>query len=151
MVESRDLALREGGRRARYEARRLCRDGSYRWTRWDAIPDPDSELLYGVGVDVSDEKPVERTHVVVGAWTHDDDAGTSIWSQEMFAIFGLRGEGTVPHDAIDSRIHPQDRPLIAARRASMTDDDGHAGCAASGGSSTATTAAPGSFAASHST
>jgi hypothetical protein len=43
----------------------LCRDGSYRWTRWDTFADPDTELLYRVGVDLSEQKPVERAHVTV--------------------------------------------------------------------------------------
>jgi len=127
LVESRDRVLREGGVGTGYESRRLCRDGSYRWTRWDSVADRATERLYGVGIDISDEKPVERAHVVVGVWIRDVLAGTSIWSEELYGMFGLSRQDMVTDEVMRARIHPQDRPLVdGAWRASMADDDGHA-------------------------
>lgn len=39
-----------------YENRYRCRDGSYRWLSWNAIPVPENRLIYGITRDVTEEK-----------------------------------------------------------------------------------------------
>jgi PAS domain S-box-containing protein len=44
-----------------FENRYRCRDGSYRWLQWNAIHDPDQQLIYGAARDITDRKRVEQT------------------------------------------------------------------------------------------
>ena len=48
--------VRRGGQALAFENRYLCRDGSYRWLRWNATPDGGPRTIYGVARDVTDEK-----------------------------------------------------------------------------------------------
>jgi len=51
--------LISGQPRLDLENRYCCQDGSYRWIAWTAVPDPDEELIYMVGRDMTDHKQVE--------------------------------------------------------------------------------------------
>ena len=42
------------GRPTRVECRLHCKDGSYKWTRWTAVPFLDLSVFYGIGDDVND-------------------------------------------------------------------------------------------------
>jgi PAS domain S-box-containing protein len=127
-VEWIDGLIREGGVRTGHEMRLLCRDGSYRWTRWDALADLDSELRYGVGVDISRRKlPVEEPCVLVGTWLRHIDAGTVSWSDELYVMFGLPIGAPLTDEAVRGRVHEQDLPLAeSAWRESLADEDAHA-------------------------
>jgi PAS domain S-box-containing protein len=52
--------VRSGGRALGFENRYRCRDGSYRWFRWNAIADMDHQLIYSVARDVTDTKQAEE-------------------------------------------------------------------------------------------
>ncbi len=43
-----------------YENRFRCRDGSYRWLSWSAIPVPEDGVVYGISRDVTEEKRLEE-------------------------------------------------------------------------------------------
>lgn len=49
-------AVRSGGQAIAFENRYRCKDGSYRWFRWNAAPDPDDGVIYSVARDVTDDK-----------------------------------------------------------------------------------------------
>jgi PAS domain S-box-containing protein len=130
MVESGDRLMRAGGVRTGYEVRLLCRDGRYRWTRWDTVADQDAELLYGVGVDIGDQKPaseLDDERVVVGTWVRDVRARTLTWSDEMYGMFGIPPGSELTDDEVQARIHPQDRPLVegAWRASLLAGEDAH--------------------------
>jgi PAS domain S-box-containing protein len=126
-VESGDPLTRERAVRAGYEMRLLCRDGNYRWTQWDTVSDPATELVYGYGVDITAGKPpLKESRVSVGTWTRDIDTGSVSWSDELYAIFGLP-VGPLTDEQIRARIHPEDHPLVeGAWRASLAAEDAHA-------------------------
>jgi PAS domain-containing protein len=116
-----------GGGRTGREARRLCRDGRYRCVRYDLAADVGAELLYAVGVDVSDRRPpLEEARVPVGTWVRDVRACALTWSDELYAMNGLP-VGTPLTDAlVRSLVHEQDRPLVdGAWYASLVDSDAH--------------------------
>jgi PAS domain S-box-containing protein len=109
------------------DLRLLCRDGSCRWTRWQIVADPTSELVYGVGEDTSEEMPAEQARVRLGTWVRDISAGTVDWSDEVYEMFGLPVGTAVNDDLVKALINPQDLPLVdGAWRASIANEDDHA-------------------------
>ena len=51
--------VRTGGRALGFENRYLCKDGSYRWFRWNAAPDSYAGVIYSVARDVTAQKEAE--------------------------------------------------------------------------------------------
>ena len=51
--------VRGGGRALGFENRYLCKDGSYRWFRWNAAPDSTEQVIYSVARDVTASKQAE--------------------------------------------------------------------------------------------
>jgi PAS domain S-box-containing protein len=56
--QNRDV--RGGGRALSFENRYLCKDGSYRWFRWNAAPDSPQKVIYSVARDVTASKQAEE-------------------------------------------------------------------------------------------
>jgi PAS domain S-box-containing protein len=58
--------VRGGGQALAFENRYLCKDGSYRWLRWNAAADADHHVIYSVARDVTDSKhaDAERDRLV---------------------------------------------------------------------------------------
>ena len=52
-------AVRGGGQALEFENRYVCKDGSFRWLRWNATPDPAEQLIYSVARDVTAAKHAE--------------------------------------------------------------------------------------------
>jgi PAS domain S-box-containing protein len=51
--------VRGGGRALGFENRYLCKDGSYRWFRWNAAPDSPQQVIYSVARDVTASRQAE--------------------------------------------------------------------------------------------
>lgn len=64
LAQNRDV--RGGGRALGFENRYLCRDGTYRWLRWNAAPDTPGSVIYSVARDITAEKEAseERERLV---------------------------------------------------------------------------------------
>jgi PAS domain S-box-containing protein len=56
--QNRDV--RGGGRALSFENRYLCKDGSYRWFRWNAASDSPQKVIYSVARDVTASKQAEE-------------------------------------------------------------------------------------------
>jgi PAS domain S-box-containing protein len=58
--------VRGGGRALVFENRYLCKDGSYRWLRWNAVRDAADQIIYSVARDITENKQaeVEREQLV---------------------------------------------------------------------------------------
>jgi PAS domain S-box-containing protein len=54
-----NAAVRAGGKALGFENRYLCRDGSFRWFRWNAAPDSGNKVIYSVARDITDAKRAE--------------------------------------------------------------------------------------------
>ena len=55
--QNRDV--RGGNRALVFENRYRCKDGSFRWLRWNAAPDDDQGVIYAVARDVTESKRME--------------------------------------------------------------------------------------------
>jgi hypothetical protein len=54
-----NAAVRSGGKALSFENRYLCKDGSYRWLRWNAAPASGEQVIYSVARDITDAKRAE--------------------------------------------------------------------------------------------
>jgi len=52
--------VRAGGQALAFENRYLCKDGSYRWFRWNAAPDSAEKVIYSVARDITESKQAEE-------------------------------------------------------------------------------------------
>ncbi len=57
---SQNSDVRSGGRALLFQNRYVCRDGTYRWLRWNASPDPEHGVIYAVARDVTETKRAEE-------------------------------------------------------------------------------------------
>ena len=55
-----NAAVRGGGQALAFENRYVCKDGSHRWLRWNASPDPSERVIYSVARDVTASKQAEE-------------------------------------------------------------------------------------------
>ncbi|HEX5474711.1 MAG TPA: PAS domain S-box protein [Vicinamibacterales bacterium] len=54
-----NIEVRSGGQARSFENRYRCKDGSYRWLLWNARPDPDHQVIYGIARDMTAKKAAE--------------------------------------------------------------------------------------------
>lgn len=52
--------VKGGGQALSFENRYLCKDGSFRWFRWNAAPDSSERVIYSVARDITDSKHAEE-------------------------------------------------------------------------------------------
>jgi len=52
--------VRGGGRALGFENRYRCRDGTYRWFRWNAAPDASWSVIYSVARDITAQREAEE-------------------------------------------------------------------------------------------
>jgi PAS domain S-box-containing protein len=57
---SQNAAVRTGGQARSFENRYLCKDGSYRWFRWNAAPHSTEKVIYSVARDITESKRAEE-------------------------------------------------------------------------------------------
>ncbi len=55
----RNAKVRAGNKALAFENRYLCRDGSYRWLRWNANAGRNERVIYSVARDITEQKQVE--------------------------------------------------------------------------------------------
>lgn len=118
--------LRDGDEGIRFENRLRCRDGSYRWLQWSAVPMRHG-AIYGIARDITDQKTAaregeERTRMLVmaeevagvGHWRIDLSRDALTWSREMYRIHGLDPATFTPTvEAAVEAYHPDDRGAVS--------------------------------------
>ncbi len=55
-----NAAVRSGGQALAFENRYLCKDGSFRWFRWNAAPEPGTKVIYSVARDITASKQADE-------------------------------------------------------------------------------------------
>ena len=56
---NQNATVREGGHALGFENRYVCKDGSYRWFKWNAARDPDAGVIYSAARDITAKKLAE--------------------------------------------------------------------------------------------
>ncbi len=56
---AQNASVRAGGQALAFENRYMCKDGSFRWLRWNAAPDSREKVIYSVARDVTEQKNTE--------------------------------------------------------------------------------------------
>jgi PAS domain S-box-containing protein len=57
---AQNAKVRSGGQALSFENRYLCKDGSFRWLRWNAAPDMGDKVIYSVARDVTESKRADE-------------------------------------------------------------------------------------------
>ena len=111
-----------------FENRYRCKDGSYRWFAWTAIPYGNS-LLYAVARDITESKKTEAAlresetkfrqlaeHIREVFFIEDVESGQVIYISPAFEImWGIPSERIYQNPLVWMQaIHPDDRPRAAA-------------------------------------
>ena len=72
--DDREATLAEAGKCAQgvsvvwFQNRYSCRDGSYRWLLWRAVPDTERGVIYAVARDMTEQKVLEDQLRVASSW-----------------------------------------------------------------------------------
>ena len=91
-------ALVEGQSLNDCEVRARCRDGSYRWIAWTAVPYAAEGLLYCVGRDVTERRQSEMRfrrmadNLPLNVWLHDREGKLDFVNQTFCDYFGVERE-----------------------------------------------------------
>jgi PAS domain S-box-containing protein len=125
MMEDRErLLLRGPGRLDGQRTRTLGKDGRYRLIRWDLHARNEEERIYLTGLNLSNanQPSVSCKRQLVGSWDWDITHDSTTWSDGMYEIYGLSALPAHNLEMALSRIHEDDRALVAAeiRRALTT-------------------------------
>lgn len=57
---SQNAAVKGGGQARSFENRYVCKDGSFRWLRWNASPDAIESVIYSVARDVTETRRADE-------------------------------------------------------------------------------------------
>ena len=113
MVESGQRLIDGTDRiRSGYEVRMLCRDGTYRWTRWNTRTVPQDGLLYSIGVDISDSRLADRERTLAGTWTWRIPDERIAWSADLHPLLGVQDGQPVRVEQFLDRALPEDRQRV---------------------------------------
>jgi PAS domain S-box-containing protein len=105
-----------------YQNRYRCKDGSYRWLLWHAIPSPEHKLFYGITRDITEFKQTEEdlrsekifTDIALNSqldtfFLFEPDTGKAIrWNQAFNDITGYTDEEISSQKAPDTYYSPDD-------------------------------------------
>ncbi|NMH99161.1 PAS domain-containing protein [Pseudonocardia acidicola] len=93
----------------------LCRDGSYRWSRWSFRSVSSREIHYWVGNTIDDgSRPDPGAPELVGTWDWNITTNSLTWSEEVYRMFGLPPDTPVAYPDFLAFIHPEDRATVGA-------------------------------------
>lgn len=87
-----------------FESRILCKDGSHKWLRWNAVASPSDQLIYASARDITDQKKIEKMKdEVIAMATHE----------MRNPLTAIHASLSVLIDEIDSNISPTSKKLIS--------------------------------------
>ncbi|CAD5911892.1 Sensor histidine kinase GacS [Planktothrix tepida] len=125
--------LRQGTATTYFENRYRCQDGSYKWLAWTAFPIVETQLIYGVGRDISEHKRIEQEHRGLeaalrqseerlklalegtndGVWDWDVLTNEVFFSTRWKTMLGYAEDEISNHiNEWANRVHPEDLPSV---------------------------------------
>ena len=133
--------LVEGVPSIHFENRYRCRDGSYRWLSWMAMPQDGGQRIYAVASDVSHRKHVEaelraseqryrQLLEAVTSYTYSLEIRDGVPQSTVHSAGCLAATGYAPEDlAADpylwiKMVHPEDRELVQRHAAQVLTESG---------------------------
>ena len=78
--------VRAGGHPSRIEIRYVHKDGSHRWIWWNVFPQPEEQIIYAIGRDITEQKQHE---VFNGSRAVEAQAAEIGWQLSDTARYGL--------------------------------------------------------------
>lgn len=115
--------INSGVQSIEFENRYLCKDGSYKWFSWKAVPDVEQELIYATARDITESKLAEaelrksreRFEIAVlgsrdGLWDWDLKSNEVYFSPRWKNMLGFADEELSNHFSTwENLLHPDDR------------------------------------------
>jgi PAS domain-containing protein len=127
IVEAQKIAT--GTHTVTFENRYRCKDGSYKWLLWTAVPYPTRQLIYSVARDITERKLAEEalrkgaeryrsviTAMQDGIVVVDADGSIRTCNPSAERILGLSAEQIICRTAVDPRwraIHQDGSPFAS--------------------------------------
>lgn len=126
----------QGAITAEFKIRLMTSDGYLRWIEWSASPDPDGNVFYCVGREITARMEIERALEAerrqladaqqiarVGSWELDPATGERTWSAQQSRNHGFDPAAPAPTlEQVVARIHPDDRATVSAQVARIEAD-----------------------------
>lgn len=94
--------------------RMLCRDGRYKWIRWNTAIDRHRQLFYATGIDLSDTRHC-ADRAEVGIWEWHPASNTLICSPELVELACMPAERSIGCQDLLERVHSEDRARVELR------------------------------------
>jgi PAS domain S-box-containing protein len=94
--------------------RMLCRDGRYKWIRWNTAIDPHRQLFYSTGIDLSDTRHC-ADRAEVGTWEWHPASNTLTCSPELVDLACMPAKRSIGCQDLLERVHPEDRGRVELR------------------------------------
>ena len=113
LTEAAQRLIERGGARVGDTVRMLCRDGAFRWIRWNTAIDRRRRLFYAAGVDLGPS--FDRSdRVTVGTWRWQTASETLSWSPDLAELI-IPTVPVMTGRQFLRRVHPEDRAGVAGR------------------------------------
>ena len=117
-----------------FQNRYRCRDGSYRWLQWRAVPDEERGLIYAVARDVTEQRRTEEKLRLASSWQRAilDSANFTIISTRPDGIIETMNAGALRElgysaEEMIGRVTPEiihDRAEVLARASELSEELG---------------------------
>jgi PAS domain S-box-containing protein len=114
LTEIAQQLMEHGQVRFEDTVRMLCRNGRYKWVRWNTAIDPERGLFYSAGIDMSDTQECDDW-VRVGTWEWHVATDTLTCSLELIDLINLSARPTITGREFLQRVHPEDRVRVELR------------------------------------
>jgi PAS domain S-box-containing protein len=119
--------LSTGALSLNFQNRYLCSNGAYKWLDWKAVPVVEEGLIYAVARDMTERKQIEedlqqsqmllaeaQKTAHLGSWQWEIATGKTIWTDELYRIFGFEpGQIQPSYQAYLNLVHPDDRHRVS--------------------------------------
>ena len=87
-------AVRAGGHPSRIEIRYVHKDGSHRWIWWNVFPQPEEQIIYAIGRDITKQKNNEAFDENRAVATQEVETGSQLVDMAKYGLTGAEEKVT---------------------------------------------------------